>query len=724
MKIQAWRATQSDHGHTPRGFPTPRGTHFLEVPNLPSSSSDYTTEEEAGSVGMEVDDDSVSESSVSMPWHAQGRDSIVTDVTEFDIYDVSDNESHRGSAATSAPSRTNSLQRHSSVRGRNRNSVDGASAPRDSTGSRRALPRLAIPSRQDEMDLRNKITSPVAPTPTLSATIPHEAVMFMRSQQDADIPTAPPSLDGSLTSEQMAQMSAPPTPVIGGAVDESSDEWGGVQLQPGALATLHALSSSDDGFDEDSHRQPEQVIEIPAEAAPEMQQQGLRLFTGVSQMIPSLSITSPLTQRASFAGLTRLDIPSPGGFFAELSPRTRNTWDQPMVSPVLAPPTSTTAEQFYKAPWNSDDAPAMPLPPPPPRRPQQQQAATQITSSLPVEHIVDAHARDEEDDPATARRLVKTPATATQSSFSHECTLVEQTIEVTSTASDEGNPPTSRRIPLTPTAPTSEVPVVVADTEPTNGEDDAPKEIVVDYDPEYARKQQGIALSNLDRTELWLMAQNAYLSGVASPSEAKPKDEDCETSPTAQDEAATPTAPEPEPEVEVKDDTPKKKMVRFSEIVVKKDIPCSLPSKLAFHESAFYRAFQDHAIRSRGHDAFVHALPRLEAVQANRVSLLEHHRNQLLGRHRLSVVPQSARKRMSSNVARGDDDVVLEDPAKLRADKEAEALAQMATGLWQVAAAKALGGGKLIAAPVGRRLMRATGDKPRVLDLGGQAAAD
>src|SRR5699024_8483654 len=106
-------------------------------------------------------------------------------------------------------------------------------------------------------------------------------------------------------------------------------------------------------------------------------------------------------QRASFAGLTRLDIPSPGGFFADLSPRTRRTWDQPKVSPELAPPTSTTAEQFYKAPWNSNDAPALPLPPPPPRRPHQQRAAARITSSPPIEHIVDAQSRDEGEDPST-----------------------------------------------------------------------------------------------------------------------------------------------------------------------------------------------------------------------------------------------------------------------------------------------------------------------------------
>lgn len=48
------------------------------------------------------------------------------------------------------------------------------------------------------------------------------------------------------------------------------------------------------------------------------------------------------------------------------------------------------------------------------------------------------------------------------------------------------------------------------------GADDAPAEIVVDYDPNYARKQQEEALSNFDRTELWLTAQRVYLKELMS----------------------------------------------------------------------------------------------------------------------------------------------------------------------------------------------------------------
>jgi hypothetical protein len=120
-------------------------------------------------------------------------------------------------------------------------------------------------------------------------------------------------------------------------------------------------------------------------------------------------------------------------------------------------------------------------------------------------------------------------------------------------------------------------------------------------------------------------------------------------------------------------------------------------------------------------------------MQAQRVSLRDAHRNQLLGKYQLSVVPQSAKKRLSANVARGDD-VLFDDFEKLRKEKEFEAMEQMTTAAWHVAAMKFLNGGRLITAPVTKRLARlsrmvpgedgVTRDRARILDLGGQAACD
>lgn len=97
------------------------------------------------------------------------------------------------------------------------------------------------------------------------------------------------------------------------------------------------------------------------------------------------------------------------------------------------------------------------------------------------------------------------------------------------------------------------------------------------------------------------------------------------------------------------------------------------------------------------------------------------------------MVPQSAKKRLSANVARGDLDLA-DDPERLRKDKEFEAASQMAMPTWHVAAIKFLNSGRLITAPFAERLARppraALGqggsllDDARVLDLGGQSTCD
>jgi hypothetical protein len=223
------------------------------------------------------------------------------------------------------------------------------------------------------------------------------------------------------------------------------------------------------------------------------------------------------------------------------------------------------------------------------------------------------------------------------------------------------------------------------------------------------------------------MAQNAYLRGIPAPA-SEENDEELASVLKAPEEISP-----KEPEAELALTAPKKKTVRFSDMITTTDIPRSLPSKIFKQESAYYRAFQDYIIRSRQQDPFVHKLPRFEALQAQRLSLREAHRNQLLGKYQLSVVPQSAKKRLSANVARGDD-VLLDDPEKLKREKEQDAMAQMAMSAWHVAAVKLLNGGRLISAPVAKRLARmsrmAPGrdgvarDRARILDLGGQATCD
>lgn len=666
LNITAWLSPMSDH------FPTPRGVHYLAAPILPSSPS-----------SMSADENSPTSISNSNSWN---RASSITDSTEFDelydLYGVSDDEAQQG------------LRRSSSVRRSRATSMMFEPVIRQPTP-------LVIPPTRDEndeiwsaVDELKKITSPLPLTPSANLPMSPAQKDFFGKQQALVIPTisAPPSLDGSLSSEQLATMSSPPTPVIGHDEPTSESTWTGVHLQPGALATLHALS----GGDEDSNLEEEdneaaQADQVQPPQLPEMQQNSLRLVTNfLSQAASRANTRSPNLARQSLAGLTRLSIPSPGGFFSGLSPRSRNTWHPRTLSPIEIIPTTTTAEQFYRCPWNAASSPV----PPVPQRDEAEEfyRSVSLTSSAPVEHIVEVRADQSiEDDMPTARPIIHMPT----------------------------NDEPSEAI-KSPSSPDVEA---------------IPTEIVEDYDPSYARKQQLEALSNLDRTELWLMAQRVYLKGVDTV-EDNGALETIEEDLDEEDEDMTKLENKPESEPVPKPgqkDAAAKKVVRFSNIITTTVIAKSLPSKLLRQESAYYRAFQDYVVRTQLSDIFVFQLSRFEALQAQRVALRSAHHSQLLGKYQLSVLPQSAKKRLSANVVRGDD-VLTDDPETLRKEKEAEAMKQMAMATWHVAAMKFLNGGKLISAPVAKRLARLSRlgsgkdgvgrDRARILDLGGQSTCD
>lgn len=667
LKIEAWLSPMSDH------FPTPRGIHYLAAPVLPSSPST-------------VSGDGSSPTTSSNPWN---RASVATENTEFeDLYDVSEEEDEDDMARR--------YQQHSTGRLAHGPGVAGQPSSKQPT-------RLIIPANRHDrdeawsaVDELKKITSPVPLTPSAQLPMSPAQMDFIGKQQALEVPTisAPPSLDGSLSSEQLAAMSAPPTPVIGNDEDTTEETaWTGVHLQPDALATLHALSGGDgsEADDEHLHQRPVQVIDVSmAPAAVEMRQQPLRLVTSFVPRTTSGTIHSPNPIRQSLAGLTRLDIPSPSGFFSGLSPRTRTTWHPPSKSPVeMPPPTSTTAEQFYRCPWNIDLSV-----PPLPKRPDSAEGFYRSVniSSAPVEQVIEVQDDDDDvtDGMPTARPVIQ-----------HQ------------DSNDSGET-------IKTPAPSS----------PTKVAEEAPVEIVVDYDPDYARKQQKEALSHLDRTELWLMAQRAYLKGVDD--DADGDNAALKTIEEAPEEEEEEVRPEPEPASE---SLPKKKVVRFSNVITTTLQPKRLPSKLLRQESAYYRAFQDYIVRTHLQDVFVQQLSRFEALQAQRTALRETHRNQLLGKYQLSVVPQSAKKRLSANVARGDH-ILTDDPEKLRKEKEYEAMNQMTMATWHVAALKFLNGGRLIMAPVTKRLARLSHlalpskdggvarDRARILDLGGQSTCD
>ncbi|KAK4231044.1 Ubiquinone/menaquinone biosynthesis C-methyltransferase UbiE [Podospora fimiseda] len=638
-KIEQWLSPLSDH------FPTPRGMHFLAAPILPDTPSCVPSDCEADLDNDDASSNASSSHPPSFQWN-HNRESIMTDVTDFDdLYDVSDDETRRkqrlqanGIGRQRSSRSTRSLKRSSRV----------------STGSRRSLTPLVIPEEEEKIAVK-KLLSPIPPTPPSAVAMSPAVKTLMELRQAQEIPriSAPPSLDGSINSEEMAAMSAPPTPVIGSEykVDE---EWSGVQLQPGALETLQALS----GAESEVEDVPNQVIEVPQEMT-ETRPQRPRLYTGVAR--------APSVNRLSLAGLSKLEIPSPGGFFSELSSASRRTWN-------------IDAEKR--------------IPPPPPGPPPRPLHLDDLPSAI-VERVIEFPSAPDPEDLPTAIRIESTPV-----------------------------PITARRIPPTPKHPEGLPSEMVAE-EPTSPI--VVNEIVPEYDPDYIKKQEENFLSHADRTQLWLAAQRSYLQGVTGFSE---EHEETEASGQESDAEVKPELPPKDVAVEAE---PKKKGVRFSEVPAKDKAPRDLPSKLLRQESAYYRAFTDLTVRSNHNDVFIHRQPRFEALQSQRISLKEAHRNQLLGKYQLSVVPESAKKRMSTNVVRGDDNLI-DDPEKLRADKEADALSQMNMAAWHVSATKLLNGGRLISAPVGKRLARqscfapnAKGlsrDRARILDLGGQAACD
>lgn len=703
IQVQAWLAplepTLGDDLPTPRGFPTPRGCHFMSAPILPSSPSSASFSGE--------EDSSLESSSKTSSWH---RDSAMTDVTEFDdLYGVSDEEDEPKIESMRGPKTTNS---------------NAPKVPPKTSfeQARRALPQLLIPAEHQlngvrwspkHQELKKTLASPVPPTPPSAVAMSPAMLSFMQSQHANSIPTisAPPSLDGSLdgslTSEQLASISAPTTPIVGNETPQDSGDWAGVQLQPGALETLQALSGHD--LEDEFDHYAEQVIEVPQLPAMQSRPSPPRLFTNVSRATIAISPAQP----RSMTGISRLEIPSPGGFFSGLSPRSRTTWHYG-TSPAedVAPPTSTTAEQFYRVPWDRNDAPPMPTSAVQVQRPLHMVSGN--FSNSPVEQVVEMLQSIKEEDILTAKR-VEEPVTAIRIPPTYPPTYPSPIMEH---VDEQARSPTSPK------------------------DENAVTEIVVDYDPEYAQKQQEISTSHIDRTELWLRAQFAYLRGVGfepTESEADTEPEIVGLKPIEEEEETgeaerAPTPPPKDSEQSQKPAGPLtlKKTVRFStQLTTEPNIPLSLPSNLLRQESAYYRAFQSMTVKATHLDVFVHRITRFESLQAQRVSLREQHRAQLLGKYQLSVVPQSAKKRMSANVARGDD-VVFEDPEKMRADKEAEALRQMATANWHIAATKMLNGGRLVCAPVHKRLARlslapgaaAGRNRLRILDLGGQSTCD
>ncbi|PHH82604.1 hypothetical protein CDD82_5448 [Ophiocordyceps australis] len=622
LKIEAWLSPTSDH------FPTPRAaSSFVPAPAMPQSPS---------TASAFASSPSSSPTNSSDAWN---RASIDTVTTQFDdIYDVSDQEHQEHQQP---PCR---LHRSSSVR-----------------HNRREQPaRLIIPSsiRHQTVDLWPQVHKESHPTsstltPSVKLHMSPAQVVLMRQHQALDLPapSAPPSLDGSLSSDQMASMSAPSTPVVANEEPASPETWSGVHLHPSALATLQALAAQ-----EDVDYRPSSFHS----SSLEMRQQSSHLVASLLQLDTRREVLSPNLNRQSLADLASLDIPSPRGFFANLSPRSRSTWHTHSIPVDCMPlPTSATAERFYR---QSDclNGPPFSLPP-----------------RLDLGHVSNGLG---------------------SSSALPECSIPEQ---------HQGPMDNASIRPVTRHNPSCSIESDM-DNAQVSSLDDVPTEIVTDYDPDYARKLQKIALSNLENTEHWLLAQRTYMCAVNGQNlNATIADTDARTRVQKLEQGTSSVA--------------KKKVVRFSSMDI--DVSSQEQPSLPREESTLYQVFQRHIDLCQPGDVFVHQLARFEALQAQRVALGQDHRNQLLDKYQLSAF-NCTKQRLSANVVREDLDLD-ENPDRLRKQRAFEAKEQMSISNWHTAATKLLNGGHLVSTPVARRLARQsfkTKKHPvRILDLGGQS---
>ncbi|MCJ1362091.1 hypothetical protein MMC16_001193 [Acarospora aff. strigata] len=604
-------------------------------------------------------------------------------------------------------------------------SVYSDSSGRESTssaGSRKRFPSLIIPSPglwPTVQSLQSaKRNSPIPPTPP--PKIPMSPAVFSFLTRDLPASTAPPSLDGSLTSEQLACSSAPITPIMqvnGGGVAEWGQE---VQVRPDSLASQQTVIDSEPvtpdiefrienphqwdlgvqqhiviGKDDDpipatvtanpslptdspllgqdegvgdgsielhpnamvtlQHLSLSDVLGSPTNDSDIGRSHEMQEVVDVPTRPKSAELVTPASVRSQYS-MTALSIPSPGGFFSSLGAGARRTWCvQSSGPPSIAPPSSTTAEQFYNCPWNS-------LP------------------GDPVERVIELYHTD--------------------------------------TDGDGDGPPTARQVPaLTPK------PTVPAEPEAeTEVQEIKNTELLYEYDDKYDDELQQLASANLDRTTVWLAAQGSYLAALR---ETNPMNE------VGVNEALNSGSKHGR---EQSLDSPMKKAVRFLE--ANAQTPHDTPSAEARKESVYYHAFQHMANKTHRKDTFIHSQTRFDALQAGRVCLRAFHVDQLMGSFGLNCAERPAPPRPISLMPGSSDEVdtTSEQRVFARVERERQALEQVKPPMWIIEALKFLNGGELLNSPGSKILTGALPPLPgsdgissrraRILDLGGQASCD
>lgn len=614
-----------------------------------------------------------------------------------DLYDISDGESER--AVPSMGYRPDSI-----------NSDTSRPDSLTPSGSRNRYPPLLIPSPGQWPTIQKlQKNSLVPPSPPPKLPISPAALYLLT--RDLSASTAPPSLDGSLTSDQLACSTAPPTPDMQ-VNPASTGRWDRVEIRPDSFATEIENSTAPTSPDIEiriaSTKKWETVRDSPVgnipvagdtisyynpsaqdspvlgqvvdfwETAIELPPDALAVLHDLSPLIspqsdpvvekepvgemqellpqnarPRSEDMTPATETSDYS-LAQLSIPSPGGFFSSLGPNARHTWCIFNSEPSSAvPPSSTTAEKFYSCPWNQNP---------------------QIT----VERFIELDDNDT-DGPPTARQVPFKETDGRQSKAEIEAEAEVQEISVTK--SDE------------------------------------------EYDDAYMAGMQLTAESSLDRTSVWLAAQTSYMAALREANPINDMDADSILSNGCPSRHSR----------ERSFDSPTQKVVRFleSEIAKREHSP---PAKAEKADPIYYHAFQHVADETSPTDVFIHRQTRFDALQASRVTLPQDHLDQLLGNYHIIDANRPTPQRPISMMPGKDAeavDLTAEQRVIARVERERQVLHQIKASMWVVEAIKFLAGGRILNSPAADVLRHAPckanlGNSPlvRALDLGGQPTCD
>lgn len=230
-----------------------------------------------------------------------------------------------------------------------------------------------------------------------------------------------------------------------------------------------------------------------------------------------------------------------------------------------------------------------------------------------------------------------------------------------------------------------------------------------EIDETYDSVMKQTAAANIDRTQMWLSTQDAYMTAIC--------EEDAVTVSFRDVEDAVPKTPDHVSPVSAFD-SPSKKSVRFAELALPDTTAAEKRRVSPIHDGTFWEAWRHTKRSQRARDVFQHRQARAEAEQVRRVSLPKNHTEQLQGKYEITNAERPTPKRpVSSFLPAAPEDEKKELIAA--AERERQALEQIQSSSWHVAAQKEVNGGKLLTSPI---VTSFKGRKDvRILDLAGQA---